>query len=96
MAEWRISMDQIMAFGPCESPMVGNKFYNEETKEFVLPDGWTDDVIAYYLTDRGESSLLWWVGLRWADGSRVIPIDGKRAWAAIRAARAAKKAAPKP
>jgi hypothetical protein len=91
MAEWRITMEQIMAFNPCSAPMVGNKFYNEETKEFVLPNGWTDDVIAYYLADRGEASLLWWVGLRWADGSRVIPINGKQAWAAIASAREAKK-----
>jgi hypothetical protein len=96
MAEWKISMDAIMAFNPCAAPMAGNKYFNETTQEFVLPDGWTDEVIAYYLAERGEASLLWWVGLRWADGSRVIPVDGKKAWAAIRAEREAKKSAPKP
>lgn len=98
MAEWRISLADTLKFNPCATPFKGNKYFSEAEQALILPNGWDDEVVAYYIAERSEQDLLWWCGLRWADGSRVIPLTGKQAWAAIKAAREAKKAAepPKP
>lgn len=95
MAEFRLTVAEINALvpPPCEPPFIGNRYRDEATGDLVLPDGWTDEVIAYYAKERGNA-LTYLAAARKADGSKVIPVTTRQAIKAVQAARPPKPPSP--
>lgn len=90
---WSITKAEALSLNPCDAPdtFKGNRYFDEGTQTFTLPNGWDTEAISYTINERGESALLFWASARWPDGSKVAPISLRDAWAAIKAEREAKK-----